>query len=245
MYSNFYIFRYASIMVILVAAILSTAAMLLKPYQDRNIAIDKMQGILESAKLEASTENAIQLYNQYIINEIVINSKGELVSEYKDEAFTKGDIRAFDIKVKEELFKKSKGVDFNLPILICDIDGEKINIIPMYGKGLWGPIWGNIALSEDYNEIIGVYFDHKAETPGLGAEISKADFMDQYVGKNLFDENKKFMSIDVIKGGIITIPEDLRKHGVDAISGGTITSKAVEDMMQDCLENYVPYFKKQ
>ena len=244
MYSNFYIFRYASIMVILVAAILSAAAMLLKPYQDRNIAIDKMQGILESAKIEANANNAIQLYEQYIISEIVINSKGELVSEFKSGDFVKGDVRALDIKVKEELFKKSKSEEFNLPILICDIDGKKVNIIPLFGKGLWGPIWGNIALSEDYNEVVGVYFDHKAETPGLGAEINKPGFMNQFVGKKIFNDKGEFVSIDVVKGGIDLIPKDIRIYGVDAITGGTITSNSVKDMLNDCLENYVPYFKK-
>ena len=170
MYSNFYIFRYASIMVILVAAILSSAAMLLKPYQDRNIAIDKIQGILESAKLEANASNAIQLYEKHIVDEIVVNSKGDLISEYKNGEFVKGDIdiRAFDIKVKEELFKKSNGKEFNLPLLICDINGKKVNIIPMFGKGLWGPIWGYISFNDDNNTVYGVTFSHESETPGLG-----------------------------------------------------------------------------
>ena len=245
MYSNFYIFRYASILVILVAAILSAAAMLLKPYQERNVAIDKMQGILKSANIEADASNAIQLYDKYITDEKVINSKGELVSEYINGDFVKGDIRALDIKVKEELFKKSKGEEFSLSILICDIDGRKVNIIPMFGKGLWGPIWGNIALDENFNKVVGVYFDHKGETPGLGAEINKAKFMDQFVGKKLFNEKGEFVSINVVKGGVEMIPKNMRIYGVDAISGGTITSNSVKDMLKDCLENYVPYFKKQ
>jgi len=89
-----------------------------------------------------------------------------------------------------------------------------------------------------------VTFAHKGETPGLGAEIDTKAFQEQFVGKEIFNDKGNFTSIKVIKGGIDLIPENLRKHGVDAISGGTITSNGVSDMLNDCLENYIPYFKK-
>ncbi len=244
MYSNAYIFRYATIMVILVAAILSAAAMLLQPFQERNIKIDKMQGILASANIDASPENAIQKYKEYIISEVAINNDGEIVSEYKEGEMIKGEIRPFELKMKEELYNQSQGKPFQLPLYIALIDDDSVYIVPLYGKGLWGPVWGDIALSDDFNEVIGVYFDHKSETPGLGAEINTMAFQEQFYGKKIFNNLGHFESIKVVKGGIGRLPEKIRIHGVDAISGGTITSNGVSDMLNDCLKLYVPFVKK-
>ncbi len=243
MYSNFYIFRYASVMVIIVAAILSSAAMFLKPYQDENIRIDKMKGILASANIEATTENAIQLYNKNITQEIVINNNGEVVSIFSDGEFEKGDISAFNLDLKKELYKKSKGLEFNIPLLIAESNGVKTYIIPLYGAGLWGSIWGNIAVQENFSTVVGVTFGHKGETPGLGAEIDTRIFQAQFVNKEVFKDSK-FQSVKVVKGGVVTLPANMHIHGVDAISGGTITSNAVSDMLANCLENYVPYINK-
>ena len=119
-------------------------------------------------------------------------------------------------------------------------DGSKKYIIPMLGKGLWGPVWGFIALNDDLNTIYGASFDHKSETPGLGAEINTPMFMDPFKSKQIFNNNGEFVSISVVKGG--AKPED--NSGVDAITGGTITSKGVEDMIKKCLEPYVAYLNE-
>lgn len=243
MYSNLYIFRYASVMVIIVAAILSSAAMFLKPYQDRNLAIDKMKGILASANIEANSENAIDLYEENITEEIVIDHTGEIVGVYKNGQFESGDVRAFDLDIKKELYKKSKGQAFKIPLYLSEVNGIKTYIIPLWGKGLWGPVWGNIAVKENFSTVVGVTFGHKGETPGLGAEIDTKIFQAQFKGKEIFREGK-FQSIAVVKGGIVTMATDMQIHGVDAISGGTITSNGVSDMLADCLENYVPFINK-
>ncbi len=243
MYSNFYIFRYASVMVIIVAAILSSAAMFLKPYQEKNIKIEKMKGILASANIEATTKNAIQLYNQNITKEIVINNKGEEVSVFSNGSFEKGSISAFNLDLKKELYKKSKGLEFNIPLLVAKSNGIKTFIIPLFGTGLWGPVWGNVAVKENFSTVVGVTFGHKGETPGLGAEIDTKIFQAQFVGKEIYKDGK-FQSISVVKGGVITLPDNMQIHGVDAISGGTITSNGVSDMLANCLENYVPYINK-
>ena len=243
MYSNFYIFRYASVMVIIVAAVLSAAAMFLKPYQERNEAIDKMKGILASAAIEATSDNAIELYKKYISEEIVINNKGEIVSSNKSGEVEPGKSPAFNLDLKKELYKKSKGLEFNIPLLVAETNGSKTYIIPLRGTGLWGPIWGNIAVKDNFSTVIGVTFGHKGETPGLGAEIDTKNFQAQFVGKEVFKDGK-FQSINVVKGGIATLPENMKIHGVDAISGGTITSNAVTAMLVNCLENYVPYITK-
>jgi len=243
--SDSYIFRYAAIMVILVAAVLSAVAMLLKPAQDKNVAIARMRFILESANIEATAENAIELFEKYIKEEEVISSEGEVIAIYKDGKLEKGEVRAFDINLKEELYNKSKGKEFVLPLYIADVDGRKYYIFPLQGRGLWGQIYGNLALEQDLVTVGGSQFGHDKETPGLGAEIELPMFELQFKGKKIFDDNGQFTSIKVLKGASKILSGDQLLHGVDAISGGTITSNGVSEMLQTNLENYLPYIQKQ
>jgi len=229
-------------MVVIVSAILSTAATVLKPMQQQNIRNEKMSSILASANIESTAENAEELYNKYITRELVINSKGDVVGTYENGKLS-GDVRAFDVNIKTEQFNQKNGNEFVAPFFECNYDGKKFYIVPILGKGLWGPIWGNIAFKEDFNTIVGVVFDHKGETPGLGAEIATPAFQDQFPGKTIFDENGNFVSVKVQKGGIITLPANMQNHAVDAISGGTITSVGTDAMMRNCLSNYVTYIK--
>ncbi|MBU2650503.1 MAG: NADH:ubiquinone reductase (Na(+)-transporting) subunit C [Bacteroidetes bacterium] len=245
MYSNRYIFIYSSIMVIIVAAILSSAAMFLKPIQDKNMATAKMQGILAAADITATSIDAEELYAKYITEELVIDKQGHVVSAFENNAFKSGDMRAFDLDIKKELYRKSMGEDFYTPLYVAHINNELIYIVPLLGKGLWGPIYGNIAFGPDFNRIIGAEFGHDKETPGLGAEINTRDFGQQFIGKTIFNQNGEFTSINVVKGGVSDLPQNLKIHGVDAISGGTITSNGVTDMLRNCLENYVPFIKDQ
>lgn len=250
MYSNGYIFRYASIMVILVAALLAAAAILLQPAQEKNVKIEKIQDILKSAHIESTTANAEQLYDKHIVKEIVISATGEELAIFSNGKFEKGDRRAFlvdlkaELKAKQQLAAGKAAQEPVFPLFVCEKDGEQIYIIPMYGVGLWGPIWGNIALKADMNTVEGVTFGHKGETPGLGAEISTELFTTRFPAKTLFDTNGNFASISVVKGGVGNSNID-PSHGVDAISGGTITSNGVSAMIKNCLENYVTYFKNQ
>lgn len=251
MYSNAYIFRYATIMVILVAAILSAAAMLLQPLKDKNIKIDKMQGILQSVNIEAEKDSTIPSFNEYIVSELVLDPAGNIISEYTNGEFVKGDVRAFEIDMKQQLYLAEQGEDYQLPLFVgmVPLEGSDVRdtlfVVPLYGKGLWGPLWGDIAVAEDFNEVMGVYFDHKSETPGLGAEINTMPFLQQFYGKKIFDPDGTFVSVEVVKGGAETLSDEMQIHGVDAISGGTITSKGVSEMLKDCLELYVPFAKKQ
>ena len=225
--SNKYIIIYSVILVMVVAVSLTFVAMALKPKQEDNIRIEKMQNILASAHIETTVKDAISLYDKYITSTLVVNNKGEIVPG----------IDAFSINLAAELKKPADNQQ--LPVFIATIEGTQYTILPVRGKGLWGPIWGYIALENDYNTIFGVVFDHKSETPGLGAEINTPAFEDMFNGKTIFNEQGKFVSIGVLKGGA---PEgDL--HAVDAISGGTITSKGLEYMLHDCLINYQDYLK--
>lgn len=245
MFTNRYIFIYSSVMVIIVAAILSSAAVILKPYQERNIAIAKIQGILMAAEIEATTENAESMFDQVILEELVINQDGKVTGRFSKGQLTDGDDRAFDLNLKSELYNKRQGKSYKVPLYIAEAEGEKIYIIPLLGKGLWGPIYGNIALKEDMNTIFGAEFGNDKETPGLGAEISERAFALQFLNKTIFNDAGKFVSITVKKGGVGTMSAADRTHGVDAISGGTITSDAVTKMINNCLSNYVAYFKSQ
>jgi Na+-transporting NADH:ubiquinone oxidoreductase subunit C len=236
-------------MVIVVAAILSSAAMVLKPFQEANIKAEKIQGILASANLQTDRDGAEVLYNQKIVEELAVDSDGNIVSLYKDGELKKGDVRPFDIKLKEQIDLKKKleaGKPTEnpvWPIFVMDNNGTRSYVVPVRGMGLWGPVWGNIAFEDDFNTIAGATFDHKGETPGLGAEINTAWFEDEFKGKTIFDNSGKFVSVKVVKGGVANSPIPI-DHGVDAISGGTITSDGVSLMLEDCLENYVPYIKK-
>ncbi len=250
MFSNKYIFIYATILVVVVAAILSVTAVVLQPFQDRNVNIEKIQNILTSANITSTKSDAEELYGMKIKQELVVDLNGDVVGIYADGKQELGNIRAFDLdlksqlKLKEEVEAgKSKETPV-FPIFVCDNNGENTYIIPLLGKGLWGPIWGYVALKNDFKTIVGAVFDHKGETPGLGAEINTPKFQEQFIGKTIFDDNGNFTSVTLVKGGLANSNMD-PKHGVDAISGGTLTSNGVSDMLQNCLLNYLNYFKKQ
>jgi Na+-transporting NADH:ubiquinone oxidoreductase subunit C len=125
-----------------------------------------------------------------------------------------------------------------LPVFICEKEGNTYYIVPLRGKGLWGPIWGYISFENDLNTVYGAVFDHKSETPGLGAEIKESWFQENFRGKKIFKDGE-FESIEVAKGGA----DDTDQYAVDAISGGTITSKGLESMIHDCLKSYSTYFE--
>jgi Na+-transporting NADH:ubiquinone oxidoreductase subunit C len=215
-------------MVIAVAALLSMAATLLQPAQARNLEIEKKKNMLESINVQVTRENTEELYDKYIKKGFVINSKGEPVNG----------VDAFTVVLKNE--QKKPLEEQSLPVFKAEPDdGEIVTIIPVEGKGLWGPIYGYVSLKSDMNTIYGTNFDHKGETPGLGAEINTTAFESQFLGKKLYD-NDNFVSVQVLKGGA----REGDIHGVDAISGGTITSKGLQKMIFDCLQKYNGYLLK-
>ncbi len=248
MFSNSYIFKYAGIMVILVAALLSAAALLLQPAQERNVKVEKIQDILKSANIESTTANAEKLYDKHIVREIVINEDGEEIGIYESGQYLKGDIRAFEIDLRSQLKIKQQALQGKskekpvYPLFVAVKGNDTLYIIPLEGTGLWGPVWGNMALKSDLRTVEGVTFDHKGETPGLGAEISLPVFEDQFPGKQILSDEGEFTSILVVKGGVENSNID-PAHGVDAISGGTITSDGVSSMIQNNLSNYITYIK--
>ena len=229
-FSNTYIFVFSTIMVVIVAALLSTAAMVLQPLQEKNIEIQEKRNILSSIKIKSNAKDAEKLYKNYITGSFVINNVGE----------EQEGVDAFGIEMGSQMKKTLE--QRSLPVFISSLDnGTKKYIVPVYGKGLWGPIYGFVAFNEDFNTIYGTVFNHKSETPGLGAEINTDLFEAQFADKKIFNKNGEFISIDLVKGG--ADPESLNE--VDAISGGTLTSDGLEKMLYDCLGSYQTYFKNQ
>lgn len=222
--SNGYTFGFAAVMVVVVAAVLSFVATSLKPMQDKNVELEKMQNILSSIQVEVSRDEAAKVYQDYILEELVV-SEGSLVQG----------VDAFNVDMAKEI--RLENDERNAPLYVAEKDGKTFYVIPLRGTGLWGPIWGYLSLEEDLNTVYGAVFDHKAETPGLGAEIKYPIFTDQFKGKKILDDQGNFLGIDVRKGGSTT------DYEVDGISGGTITSDGVEVMILDCLKSYFPFLK--
>lgn len=225
---NTYTIIYIAVMVCIVGAALAWVSLALKPKQDENIRIDKMQQMLNSVNIASDKTNTIELYDSHITDSYVINDKGEKIEGV-----------AFDVNVANEI--KKPAAERQLPVFECDINGEKKFILPVYGAGLWGPIWGYISVNADGTTVYGAYFSHQGETPGLGAEIATPHFSEQFKEKQLFKDGE-FKSIAVQKKGQKPLNgEDY----VDAISGGTITSKGVQSMLQSCLSCYAAFLQNQ
>lgn len=233
--SNSYTFIFALIMCVVVGSILAVTAMSLKPLQDENIRKEKMQNILAAIEVKTDLNGAPALYKEHVKDEecVVLDQNGKVIEG----------VKAFDVDIQKQYrefkAKVRKAEDLQYPLYVCEKDGKTLYVIPMVGTGLWGPIWGYLSLQDDYNTVYGASFDHKTETPGLGAEIKTEAFCNHFKGEQILDGSGNYVSISVVKGGA---PAD-DKHGVDAISGGTITSKGVEEMLKRTLKVYSDYFK--
>ena len=224
--SNGYTYTFATVMVIVVAVLLSSASLGLKSKQASNVKQEKMQSILASVGVEVDRSEAEASFDE-VITQVLTIKGGSVVSE--DRA------NGFNVDMASAI--KSSNMDREVPLYVANKGGETYYIVPMRGKGLWGPVWGFVSLKADGNTVVGANFGHKSETPGLGAEITTPMFTDQFPGKKI-SEAGVFQSISVVKQG--TSSGD---YAVDGISGGTITSNGVNDMLADCLAPYAEYFK--
>ena len=238
--SNIYTVIFAIGMVIVVGALLAFTASSLEEKITENKRLEKQQNILYAMGVNENTENsasfvstdkAPELFNEYIKQQLVITNGNEV----------KEDENAYLIDVKKEQDKAKKGGDRRLPLFVGEKDGESYYIAPIRGKGLWDAIWAYIALDENM-VIQGAYFDHKGETPGLGANIKERYFMDDFIGEHLMS-NGEFKGITVSKSNADPMNEDKTDHEVDAIAGATITGDGVAAMIKNDLALYVPFFK--
>ena len=221
--SNTYTIIYIIVLVAVVGAALAFTSLSLKDRQQTNEDADKMRQILASVKVVPEPGKMVETFKDYIISQPVYNAAGDSIGD-----------DAFKVKVEDQI-KEADPASRKLPLYVCRLDDGSIKyIIPVSGAGLWGPIWGYIALDSDANTVYGAYFDHKGETPGLGAEITKPAFSGQFDNKQLFKDGQ-FLPIEVVKKG--QKPHTDADY-VDGVSGGTITSKGVGDMISNCLTPY-------
>lgn len=227
--SNTYTVIYATVLVIVVGVVLSLVYQALRPMQEENIANDTRRQILAAARIVPEKgENMAQLFDSHIVKSYIVDTEGQIVDN---------GVQAFDVNVAAE--SKKPATERLLPVYECSTDTGLKYIIPVYGAGLWGPIWGYIAFDGNGDTIYGAYFAHQGETPGLGAEIEKAPFRDQFDGKNVFNTQGEFTSVAVVKTG--KEPQDVA--WVHAVSGGTITSQGVQKMLMDSLKPYSAFLK--
>jgi len=233
--STRYILIFTISMCVIVALLLSGMFYATKPAADRNEVVFNKRAILaavdnhlEKSVDQMTDQEVLEVFNTQV-EQIAVNTRGEEV----------GDIKAEDIDMAKE--RKKPAEDRVLPFFVYSTkDGEKYYIISVRGSGLWDEIWGNIALESDLNTIAGASFDHKAETPGLGAEIKdNPAFPEQFINTQIYNNEGELVSVTVRKGGA---RDPL--HEVDGISGATITSDGVSKMLETGLKLYQPYIEK-
>ncbi len=231
MHSNRYTLIYATVLSVITAIVLAVAAEGLKPAQEANIALDKKSNILRAVRLSYTERDKIENTYAERVQEMVLDGTGKPVTG----------VTTSEIDLKEEVAKAPK--ERRLPLYVfTEKDGKKYYIVPLRGVGLWGPIWGYISLQDDFNTVYGSFFDHKSETPGLGAEIAELPFQQQFQGKKIMSDEGQFVSVNVVKKTDKVSYGN--EHRVDAISGGTITSRGTDAMLKNCTEPYLAYFEQ-
>jgi len=239
--SNLYTILFSIGMVIVVGTLLAFAASGFKGKIDENRRIEKQQNILYAMGVDEnqgssdvsfiSKDKVASYFSKYITKQLVID--GDKIAE---------DDHAYLINIKKEQSNAKEGKTRRLPIFIGEKDDKTFYIAPIRGKGLWDAIWAYVAM--DKNMVVqGVFFDHKGETAGLGANIKERFFMDDFIGEHLMDNSGKFKGIGVIKGNGDPKNTDKTDNEVDAIAGATLTGNGVTAMIRSDLKLYVPYFK--
>ena len=216
--SNSYTIIYAAIMVVIVAFLLAFVSSSLKDIQNANVKNDTKKQILSAINV-TDVKDADAEFAKYEVKDMLVQADGTLAA-YEGE---------FNTSFKGEIAEN------RLHVFECKVDGATKYILPIYGAGLWGPIWGYVALNDDKDTVFGVYFNHAGETPGLGAEITTPKFQAPFVGKKVLENGE--VGLSVVKAGKVAKPD----YEVDGISGGTITSQGVDAMLKDCLKLYKPF----
>jgi len=232
---NSYTLIYTIVMVVIIAFMLSFVSNALRDRQIANVELDQKRQIINAlntpthplnitGNAAARRDRIEYLYKTLITGGLVVNANGEILSELKEDAF--------EINIAQEMSRPMS--ERRLPVFIANVNGQTKYILALRGSGLWGPIWGHIALNEDLNTIFGAFFGHAAETPGLGSQIAEDDFQNEFIGKPIRNARGEFVSVAVLKAGSRA---DGRAQ-VDALTGGTITSKSVGAMLFDSMSQY-------
>ena len=221
--SNSYTTIYASVIVVIVAFLLAFVSSTLRDKQQKNVELDAKKQILSALNVR-NVENVDAEYDKYVKRDMLMDADGNLSEN------TGAFATAYEKEVKE---------NNRYHVFIAEVDGDTKYIFPVYGTGLWGGIWGYVALDDDKNTVFGTYFSHAGETPGLGAEIATANFQDEFVGRKVLKDGE--VALTVVKHGKVADAD----YEVDGISGGTITSDGVKAMLKNCLDDYKVFLTKE
>ncbi len=236
--SNTYTIVYTAIVVILVAGILAFVSTALKPKQDANIKAETVSQILTAAQFATKDEltalgndNVLKKYQENIKEAFTVNAEGKKVTDLSTDPIQLAD----NLKAQNKLIKSGDVSGLELPVYVFDKDGKEVTVVAIYGAGLWGPVWGYIALNDDHKTVAGAYFDHESETPGVGAKIKDDPaFRAEFVGKIM--DFSSDAPLQIVKGA-------QGDSQVDAISGATMTSKGLSEAIVTWIDYYKPYFE--
>lgn len=216
--SNGYTIGYAAVMVIIVAFLLAFVSSVLKPTQDKNVELDKKKQILAALNQRGLEKDSIEAtYDALVKSDLIINEDGS-------------------VKAENGGFNEKN----DLVVYVCEVEGAKKYVFPVTGKGLWGGLWGYIALNDDFQTVFGVYMSHESETAGLGSVIAEEKFQKKFDGKSVFAEgDAEHVALTVVKAG--KVANDAVE--VDGITGATLTCNGVAAMVNGGLQQYVNFFK--
>lgn len=239
--SNSYVIIFVIILTIILGGLLSGANQLLKESQDKSIELDTKKKILgavmDISKLETG-EEILETYDLRV-KSIVVDINGNIIT--KDDRGN--DVVAEKVNIQKQYRFKPEERQYPVFMFMNGSNPEQVDsyIFPMWGAGLWDWISGFVAVKDDLRTIAGVAFDHKTETPGLGARITEEQVKDRFKGKYIYDESGELKPVVMVKG---EGNADLTKYEVDGLSGATMTAKGVNRMIESYLECYEPYIEK-
>lgn len=236
--SNGYIILFTAIMTIVVGGLLSFTSQVLAPRQKISVELDTKTQILGAVQELKEGDDILTIYKERIKSLAVDIDGNEITANLKG-----GPMIAEEVNILKNYKKDPKDRTYPVFMYMNEQDSTKVDayILPLYGAGLWDKIWGFAAVDGNYETIVGVAFDHKQETPGLGARIKDKEITQRYVGKKIFDATGVLASISMVKG---EGNSNLTEHEVDGMSGATLTGKGVNAMMEQYLTSYQEYFKK-
>lgn len=240
--SNAYILIFSAVMTIVCGGLLSLAAVGLKPAQTKQIELDtkkKILGAVMDISALQSGEQVLDLYARRFTS-IVVDINGNPVET--DKKGNKLVAENIDIQKNHKTPRDERFYPVFMFMNENDTSQVQAYVFPMFGSGLWDWISGYVALDSDLNTIKGVAFDHKSETPGLGARITTPEVQARYIGKKVYNENGELVSVTMIKGEKGEQPDP---HLVDGMSGATLTARGVNDMLKNYLSAYEVFISKQ
>ena len=241
--SNLYIIVFSAILTIVLGGMLSGTSVVLKPLQDKQVELDTKKKILGAVMDISNIKNPDEILALYAkkVKSTVVDAKGEIME--KDAKGNALIAEKIDFQKNHNKFKKAP-LDRPYPVfMFMSEDGSTVEayVFPVFGAGLWDWISGFVALDADLNTVRGVAYDHKSETPGLGARITDEKVRARYVGKKLFDANGELKSVNMVKGEK-GLPLD--DHHIDGMSGATLTAKGVNAMLLDYFQYYSTFIQK-